>query len=133
MWIVNISIYNGIINWQHKINSTVRPSAFDNLIFTVTNEGFLVIIDREKGNIIRITNIYNNIKKKKRFNILPVGFIAGKKNIYLTLSNGHLIVIDIENGKPNLMLKIDNQKISRPIVLGSNLFIIKNNSIVKLD
>jgi len=129
----SLNIGNGILNWQHEINSSVRPVSIDNLIFTVSNEGFLIIIDQEKGNIIRISNIYNNIKEKKRSKIFPIGFVVGKNNIYLTLSNGRLIVVDIETGKPNLMLKIDNEKISRPIILDNNLFIIKNNSIIKFD
>jgi len=129
----SLNIGNGILNWQHEINSSVRPVSIDNLIFTVSNEGFLIILDQEKGNIIRISNIYNNIKEKKRSKIFPIGFVVGKNNIYLTLSNGRLIVVDIETGKPNLMLKIDNEKISRPIILDNNLFIIKNNSIIKFD
>ena len=129
----SINIDTGLLNWQQSINSSVRPTIVENFIFTVTNEGFLVIIDVEKGNIIRISNIYNNIKEKKRSKILPIGFIVGKENIYLTLSNGRLIVIDIATGKPNLILKIDNEKISRPMILDKNLFIVKNNSIIKFD
>tara|TARA_X000000368_G_C23014358_1_gene704950 strand:- start:156 stop:1454 length:1299 start_codon:yes stop_codon:yes gene_type:complete len=129
----SINIDNGILNWRQSINSSVRPSTAENFIFTVSNEGFLVIIDENKGNIIRISNIYNNIKEKKRSKIFPVGFVVGEKNIYLTLSNGRLIVVDITTGKSNLMLKIDNEKISRPIILDKNLFIVKNNSIIKFD
>ena len=123
----------GIMLWQQKINSSIRPTAIGDLVFTVTNEGFLVVIDIKNGNIIRITNIYGNIKEKKRSKILPTGFIVGKNNIYLSTSNGRLIVINIETGKPNLMLKIDNNKISRPFVLDKKLFIIKDNAIIKLD
>tara|TARA_B100000131_G_scaffold322577_1_gene377055 strand:- start:4827 stop:6128 length:1302 start_codon:yes stop_codon:yes gene_type:complete len=129
----SMNIDTGILNWKQSINSSVRPSVVENFIFTVTNEGFLVIIDENNGNIIRISNVYNNIKKKKRSQIFPVGFAIGKKNIYLTLSNGRLIIIDIETGKSKLKLKIDNEKISRPIILDKNLFIIKNNSIIKFD
>ena len=46
----------GIINWQHKINSTLTPTIVNNLIFTVTIEGFLVVIDSKKGNIVRKTS-----------------------------------------------------------------------------
>ena len=31
------------------------------------------------------------------------------------------------------ILKIDNEKISRPFVLNKNIFLIKNNSIIKLN
>ena len=42
-------------------------------------------------------------------------------------------MIDIENGTTNSILKIDNEKISRPFALNQSLFIIKDNSIIKLD
>ena len=123
----------GTLIWQQKINSTVRPTVIDNLVFTVTEEGFLVIIESETGNIIRITNVFDRIKEKKRSNINPIGFVVGSKNIYLTTSNGRLIAIDISTGKPILMIKVDNKNISRPFILDKKLFIIKDNAIIKLD
>ena len=35
--------------------------------------------------------------------------------------------------KTKEILKIDNEKISRPFILNKNLFIIKNNAIIKLN
>ena len=90
-------------------------------------------IESETGDIIRITNVFNRIKEKKRLNIRPVGFVVGLKNIYLTTNNGRLIVIDVLTGKPVLMLKIDNESISMPFILDKNLFIIKDNAIIKLN
>ena len=123
----------GTLIWQQKINSTVRPTVINNLVFTVTEEGFLVIIESETGNIIRITNVFDRIKEKKRSNIKPIGFVVGSKNIYLTTSNGRLIAIDISTGKPILMIKVDNKNISRPFILDKKLFIIKDSAIIKLD
>ena len=95
-------------------------------------EGFLVVIDNNNGNIIRITNIFDRFKKKKRSKIKPEGFIVGNKNIYLTTNNGRLFIINILSGKTEEILKIDRERISRPFVLNQNLFIIKNNAIIKL-
>ncbi len=129
----SLDVKTGTLMWQQKINSTVRPNVVDDLVFTVTLEGFLVIIDSKTGNLIRVTNVFNTIKEKKRTSINPVGFIVGSKNIYLTTSNGRLIVIDILKGKPILMIKIDNKNISRPFILDKKLFIIKDSAIIKLD
>ena len=111
----------------------MRPTAIDNLVFTVSNEGFLVIIESQTGNIVRITNIFDRIKEKKRSKIIPVGFIVGEKNIYLTTNNGRLIIVDISTGRSSSILKIDNEKISRPFILNKNLFIIKDNAIIKIN
>jgi len=129
----SIDIDTGTLIWKQKINSVVRPTAIDNLVFTVSNEGFLVIIESQTGNIVRITNIFDRIKEKKRSKIIPVGFIVGEKNIYLTTNNGRLIIVDISTGRSSSMLKIDNEKISRPFILNKNLFIIKDNAIIKIN
>ena len=129
----SLDIKTGILNWKLNINSTLTPTLVDNLIFTITMEGFLVVIDRRQGNIIRITDIFKQFKKKKRLKIKPVGFILGSKNIYLTTSHGRLMIIDVTLGRTISMLKIDNDKISRPFVLNQNLYIIKENSIIRLN
>ena len=129
----SLDILYGSINWKQNINSTLRPTLIDQLIFTITMEGFLVVIDNNNGNIIRITNIFDRFNKKKRSKIKPEGFIVGNKNIYLTTSNGRLFIINILSGKTEEILKIDRERISRPFVLNQNLFIIKNNAIIKLN
>ena len=129
----SINANTGVLNWKQKINSNLRPTIVDNLVFTVTMEGFLVVVENLTGNIIRVTNIFDRFKKKKKSKIKPVGFIVGASNIYLTTDNGRLIIIDILSGKSSLILKIDNEKISRPFILNKNLFIVKDNAIIKLD
>jgi hypothetical protein len=53
--------------------------------------------------------------------------------VYLSLSNGRLIIIETLTGKPIDIKKIDNEKISRPYVLNNDMYIIKDNAILKLN
>ena len=129
----SIDIDTGSFNWENKINSYLRPSLVGNYLFTVSLDGYLVVIEKNTGNIIRVTDVFRNFKIKKRKDINPVGFIIGLKNIYLTTDNGRILIIDIKSGKTNSVLKIDNDKISRPFVLNKQLFVIKDNAIIKLD
>ena len=129
----SLDIKTGIMNWKQKINSNIRSTLVDNLIFSISMEGFLFIVDIRSGNILRVTDIFRQFKKKKRSKIKPVGFIVGSKNIYLTTDNGRLMIIDIKSGRATSILKIDSGKISRPFVLNQNLFIIKENSIIRLN
>jgi len=131
-----------VLRWKQKINSNLRSTLVENTIISVTNEGYLVLTDNRTGNIIRINHVFKELKIKKLIKAFskavtiktkPVGFIVGTKNIYLTTDNGKLLVIDIKEGKVISTLKIDNEKISRPFVLNQSLFIIKDNSIIKLD
>ncbi len=129
----SIDSKTGTINWKQKIKSSLRPAVIDNLVFTVTDEGYFVIIDNNNGNIIRSTYILKNIKKKKRKKIKFTGFVTGKNNIYLSTSNGRLFIVNISTGMTDEILKIDNEKIQRPIIYDKNLYIMKNNSIIKLN
>lgn len=123
----------GILNWEQKINSSLNPIVVDELIFTVSLEGFLLIINRISGDIIRITDVFNIFKEKKRSDITPIGFIVGNKKIYLTTNNGRLLIIDIKTGKTIRMVKIDGNQISKPIIENKKLHIIKDNMIVRFD
>ena len=123
----------GIINWKQLVNSSLRPTRVNDFIFTVSEEGFLIIIDFKTGSIIRSTDLFKNLKKKVRNKTKPTGFIVGKKNLYLTTSTGKLFIAGIDNGQTISIIKLDSGKISRPVVLKESLFIAKNDSIIKLN
>ncbi len=131
--IFSIDIKSGSFNWKNKVNSNVRPSLIDNLLITASLEGYLIVINKKTGDIIKITDIFKDFKTKKREKIKPTGFIVGLKNIYLSTNNGRLLVINNLTGKTNSILKIDNAKISRPFILDQNLYVVKDNAIIKLD
>jgi len=123
----------GTISWKQKLNSNLMPTYVDGLVFTVTLEGYLAIIDSRNGNLVRMTNIFDKIKNHKKKNIKPEGFIITKEKIYLSLNNGRLIIIDILTGKALDVIKIDNEKISRPYIFNNDMFIVKDNAILKLN
>lgn len=129
----SIDLNSGLINWKQKINSSLRPTVINNLVFTITMEGYFVIIDSKSGNIIRITNIFDKIKKSKRNKIKPTGFIVSRDKIYLSLDNGRLLVINLSNGKTTEVVKIANSKISRPHIHNNNMYLIKSNAILKVN
>jgi len=163
----SLDIETGTLNWEQKINSNLRPTLIDKYIFTISLEGYLIIIEKNTGVIIRMTDLFRNSKKKlKTFNKYnpgnfidgffvkipedsrfyvgdkskvkkniskPTGFIVGKDNIYLSTDHGRLLIIDISSGLTTSTIKIDNKKISRPSVLGNSLFVVTENSIIKLD
>ena len=129
----SIDIKSGTFNWENNVNSNLRPTVVDNFIITVSLEGYLIVIDKITGNIIKVTDIFSGFKPKKRKEILPTGFIVGLKNIYLSTNIGRLLVIDIKSGKTISTLKIDKDNISRPFVSNQNLYLAKDNAIIKLN
>ncbi len=140
----SINMQSGTVDWKAKINSNIKSTLIENLIFTITMEGFLVITDYRTGNVIRVTDIFSgfvrdyllDFKEAVRTRMLPVGFVIGTNNIYLTTNHGLLVVIDILTGKAQSTLKLakyGRSKLSRPFALNKNLFIIKNKAILKLN
>ena len=129
----SLDVNTGFVNWTQKINTYIRPAIVNDLIFTVSLEGFLIIIDNPTGNIIRVTDVFDQFKIKKRKKIKPVGLSINKTDIFLSTNQGKLLVIDILTGKTKSILKIDKSKISRPFFSNNNLYLIKENSIIKLN
>ncbi len=129
----SIDVKTGTINWINDINSNITPILNNNLIFTVSNEGYLFVIDKNKGNIIRVTDLYKNYKIKHRKNIKPIGFTIGKKNLYLTNSDGNMIVADLSLSNVNKIEKVSGNLISEPFIFNQNLFVIRNGSIIKYN
>ena len=124
---------NGFITWEQKINSDLKPIIVGELIFTISKEGYFYVIDKFSGNIIRITYIFENFSKRKRKNISPIGFILTDKNVFLSLNNGKILEIDITSGKHIATIKIDRGKISKPFINNGEIFVIKDNSITRLN
>ena len=129
----SIDVKTGTINWINEINSNITPIITENLIFTVSNEGYLIVIEKNNGNIIRVTDLFKNYKLKKRKNINPVGFVIGNNNLYLTNTDGKMIVVDLSLGDIKKIEKISGDFISRPFIFNQNLFVIRNGSIIQYN
>ena len=52
---------NGTLNWIKNINSVITPIILDKLIFTISIDGYLIVLDSTKGEIIRSTKIDSKI------------------------------------------------------------------------
>ncbi|MDC3138352.1 PQQ-binding-like beta-propeller repeat protein [Candidatus Pelagibacter sp.] len=124
---------DGFINWKQTINSDTKPLVSGELIFSVSNEGLLFIIDLKNGNIIKTQDLFTNYSDKKRISVKPIGISSGVNKIFITLSNGRLLVVDLKTGNVIKNIKIDSQTISPPYIFNKKVYIIKNNSIIELS
>ena len=80
----SIDVKTGTINWINEINSNITPIITGNLIFTVSNEGYLIVIEKNKGNIIRVTDLFNNYKLKINGKVYLIYFNNEKEKIHQT-------------------------------------------------
>ena len=129
----SIDVKTGGINWINEINSIIKPILIGDLIFSVSNKGYLFVIEKNKGNIIRITDLFINYKDKKRNNVTPVGFVIGNNNLYLTNSDGTMIVSELELGNVTKIEKVSGGLLSEPFIFNENLYIVRNGSIIQYN
>ena len=127
-----IDARSGFLKWKQTINSSLRPTVIENYVFSVSNEGFLFVIDDKTGNVLRITNLFKNIENKKK-QIEPTGFILALNKIYVSLNNGRLIKVDAISGNEEGYFKIGKSRIIRPNVFNDGMFIVKSNAIIKVE
>ena len=131
--IYSVDAKTGVVNWINNLNSNIRPVIVGNLIFTVSNEGYFYVIEKKNGNVIRVTDLFINYKIKKRKDIQPIGFAINDKNLYLTNSDGKMIVSDLSDGSVIKIQKVANGLVSEPYIYDNNLFIVRNGSIIKYN
>ncbi len=129
----SIDLKTGSTNWINEINSNITPILFGNLILTVSNEGYLYVLDKTKGSILRVTDLFEDYKAKKRKNIHPVGFVVGDKNIFLTNSDGKMIIVDVEIGNVIKVEKISGGVVSEPFIFNNKLYVVRNGSILQYN
>ena len=130
--IFSIDARTGIINWKQTVNSSLTPTIIENFIFSVSEEGYLFVLENKTGNIIRITDMLKNIKDKKN-KIKPTGFVIARNIMYLSLNNGRLIKANVSTGEVLSIHKLSGSKILRPNIFNGHMYILKNNAIIKTE
>ena len=128
----SIDARTGIVNWKQTVNSSLTPTIIEKFIFSVSNGGYLFVLENEKGNIIRITDMLKSIKDKKN-RIKPTGFIIARNKIYLSLNNGRLIKANVTTGDELSIHKLSGSKILRPNIFNGSMYILKDNAIIKAE
>jgi outer membrane protein assembly factor BamB len=129
----SVDAKTGTTNWINKINSNLTPIISGNFLFTVSNEGYLYLVEKNEGNILRITDLYKDYKIKNRKDIKPIGFAIGDTRLYLTNTDGKMIIVELDFGKVISIEKVARNFTSRPFIYNQNLFVIRNGSIVQYN
>ena len=129
----SIDLLSGAINWKQDFSSELRPAIIGDYLVTISDNGLLVVMNKETGQIIRINDLFKNIKEKRKKNYQPIGFLVGKFYIYVSTNNGRILVVNFKEGKVEKTLKLDSKKLQRPVYFNKSLYIAKDNSIIRLN
>ena len=127
-----VSLDTGSVKWRKKINSSIRPTITKDLIITIADNGFLIILDKKNGKLVRSTNIKTKIKNKKWDDLVNNGFLVGKNKIYLS-TNGKLNIIDLSDGLSKKIVDVDKKFIARPYIYEKSMYILSSNQIIKYN
>ena len=127
-----VSLDTGSVKWRKKINSSIRPTITKDLIITISDNGFLIILDKKNGKLVRSTNIKTKFKKKKWDDLVNNGFLVGKNKIYLS-TNGKLNIIDLSDGLSKKIVDLDKKFIARPYIYEKSMYILSSNQIIKYN
>ena len=130
---LSIDLLSGTINWKQNFSSELRPAIISDYLVTISDSGLLIIMNKETGQIIRINDLFKNINQKRKKKYQPVGFLVSKFYIYVSTNNGRILVVNFKEGKIEKMLKLDNNKLQRPVYFNKSLYIAKDNSIIRLN
>ena len=127
-----VSLDTGSVKWRKKINSSIRPTITKDLIITIADNGFLIILDKKNGKLVRSTNIKTKIKNKKWDDLVNNGFLVGKNKIYLS-TNGKLNIIDLSDGLSKKIVDVDKKFIARRYIYEKSMYILSSNQIIKYN
>ena len=130
--IYSIDSQTGILNWKKNIKSTLRPIVIDSMIFTISQDGFLMVLNME-GEILRSNYLLKKFKSREIKKLRIEGFLIGSNNIYITTNLGHILVCSVNNGKVESIKKVGHSRLSEPYIVNNKLYVSKGNSVIILD
>ena len=112
---------------NQNVTSIATPVISGDNIFVVTNNGYLVILNKADGKIISSSNILKVLKRKNQETIIT-GFIMGSNKIYAITLNGFMIVSSANTGKPEYFKKIGGKNIAPLIINEEKLYVLTEDS-----
>ena len=123
----NFNLSSGYLNWKKNVSSIGTPIIDRNYILIVSTNGYFINFDKNSGNIIWSTDIFQ-ILDKKNFTTRVTGYVLGSDKMIATTSNGYLIESSGTTGKVISSKKVGNSINAPPIVSGGSLYILTDNS-----
>ena len=138
----NISLINvnGAKIWDLNIKSNLSPIVSGNTIFTVNKDNYLILVNKNTGQIIFSKNIYSLITKefqknlKRKIKKISHIYLTGNK-LLLISENSYFIELNLKNIININSIKKNPFKISSDVIFNDKkmVFINKFNKIYKVN
>ena len=131
---------NGRRLWDLEISSRIPPVVSGNTIAVVTNNNFIILINKETGEILYSNNIISLIRDNfedkfvKKIRSIKNIFLLDKK-LLLVSENSYFIELSLTNNLNLTSIKKNPFKISSDIIFIDNemIFVSKKNKVFKIN
>ena len=107
---ISLLTSNGEKKWDLNVKSRLLPASSGNMILTVNNDNYLILISKETGEILFSKSIYSMIENylnknfKKKIKKINHIYIANSKLVLIS-DNSYFIEIDLEKFKVSSIKK----------------------------
>ena len=131
-----INSKNGFIEYKNNFFSNLSPVIYDDYIFLLNENNFLILIDSRSKEIIYSLDLNSELRdiiSKKRFKFNPLKFKIVNNNLFFFLKDSNLLKLDLYG---NFKEMVDmNSKINSNILFINNsiFFLNSKNKLVILD
>lgn len=114
--------------WELNLSGISTPAIAGDWIFTLTDDGKLLCIQRATGKVRWLTQLarFENEKKKKN-PIFWTGPVLAGSRLWFANSNGQVYSAGIEDGAPVLFNDVKNPVTLAPIVAGGTLYVLDDS------
>ena len=131
-----INSENGFILYKNNFSSKLSPLIYENYIFLLNENNFLILMDQKNKEIIYSLDLNNRLKEnilKKRFKFDPLKFKIVNNNLFIFLKDSNLLKLELSG---NLREIVDiNSKINSNILFINNsiFFLNSRKKLIILD
>jgi outer membrane protein assembly factor BamB len=114
--------------WELNLAGISTPAVAGDWIFTLTDEGKLLAIQRETGKVRWLTELqrYQN-KKKKKGDIFWTGPVLAGGKLWVANTIGQVFTVNVSDGTPKLAWKMGSPVSLAPVVANKVLYILEDS------
>ena len=130
----NLNLNSGQVNWIVDLPdvSTITSLVAQNKLINITDNGYILVLEKENGSILYNKNLLSNLKnliKDEKKVLFKYSFISSN-NLYIISENGFIFKISTNKLDSILYKKITKNFSSNPIVISNHHYILDKNGLI---
>ena len=123
-----INSKNGFILYKNNFSSKLSPVIYENYIFILNENNFLICMDQKNKEIIYSLDLNTQLKEnilQKRFKFNPLKFKIVNNNLFFFLEDSNLLKLEL-NGNFREILDINSKVNSNILFINNSIFFLNS-------